>query len=82
MNQYVFTVKGMRCGMCESHINDAVRRCAKIKKVKSSHFKDETIVVADELDIDKIKFEIRQLGYDVDDNVIVSEYKKKFLGIF
>lgn len=82
MNQYVFTVKGMRCGMCESHINDAIRRCAKIKKVKSSHSKDETIVVAEELDIDKIKSEIRQLGYDVDDNVIVSEYKKKFLGIF
>lgn len=82
MNQYVFTVKGMRCGMCESHINDVIRKNNKIKKVKSSHLRDETVVISDDLDCDKVKSLIKGLGYDVDDNVIVSEYKKKILGIF
>ena len=31
-------VDGMMCGMCESHINDAVRRVFPVKKVTSSHF--------------------------------------------
>ena len=27
---------GMKCGMCESHENDAVRKVADVKKVRSS----------------------------------------------
>ena len=30
-------IDGMMCGMCESHINDAIRREFKVKKVTSSH---------------------------------------------
>ena len=29
-------INGMACGMCESHINDVVRRNFKVKKVSSS----------------------------------------------
>ncbi len=36
---YKTTVKidGMACSMCEAHVNDAVRRAFKVKKVTSSH---------------------------------------------
>ena len=38
-------VEGMMCGMCEAHVNDAVRReFPKVKKVTSSHGKGETVV--------------------------------------
>ena len=30
-------IDGMACGMCESHINDAIRNNFDVKKVKSSH---------------------------------------------
>ena len=30
-------VDGMMCGMCESHVNDAVRKAFQVKKVTSSH---------------------------------------------
>ena len=30
-------VDGMMCGMCESHVNDAVRKVFQVDKVTSSH---------------------------------------------
>lgn len=35
-------------GMCESHVNDAVRRAFAIKKVASSRSKGETTVVTEQ----------------------------------
>ena len=32
-------VDGMMCGMCESHVNDAVRKAFHVDKVTSSHSK-------------------------------------------
>ncbi len=37
-------IDGMMCGMCESHINDAVRNNFKVKKVSSSHGKGRTVI--------------------------------------
>lgn len=39
---------GMMCGMCESHINDAIRNSFDVKKVNSSHTKGETVIVSKE----------------------------------
>jgi copper chaperone CopZ len=40
MVKIVLTVEGMMCGMCESHINDAVRTDFPVKKVTSSVTKE------------------------------------------
>ena len=37
-------VDGMMCGMCESHVNDAVRKVFPVKKVTSSHSKGQTVI--------------------------------------
>lgn len=37
MVQITLKIDGMACGMCESHINDAVRSAFPVKKVTSSH---------------------------------------------
>ena len=42
------TVEGMACGMCEAHINDAVRQNFKVKKVSSSHSKGKTEILAED----------------------------------
>jgi len=79
MKQYTFEVKGMMCGMCESHINDVVRSNADVKKVASSKKKNETVVIAESLDVEKIKSAIRSTGYEVGEEVKIEEYEKKGL---
>lgn len=77
-------IDGMMCGMCESHINDAIRNAFTIKKVSSSHAKGETIIISENaLDEEKIREVISKTGYEL--KSIESElYEKKggFLGIF
>ncbi len=56
----------MMCGMCENHVNDAVRRTFPVKKVTSSRSKKETTVLADtELDEDALRAAISATGYEV-----------------
>lgn len=39
-------IDGMACGMCESHVNDAIRKAISVKKVSSSHKKGVTEIIA------------------------------------
>ena len=66
MWKYTVQVSGMMCGMCESHVNDAVRRAFAVKKVASSRSKGETTVVTEqELDEDALRDAIAAIGYEV-----------------
>ena len=68
---YTLKVDGMRCGMCETHVNDIVRRNFNVKKVKSSVSKGETIIYSEkEIDIEKIASLLKDSGY------IVSSFEK------
>ena len=40
-------IAGMMCGMCESHINDVIRREFKVKKVSSSHTKGIAEIISE-----------------------------------
>ena len=44
---YRLSVDGMMCGMCETHVNDLVRKNLKVNKVKSNRRKKLTIIVSD-----------------------------------
>lgn len=55
MNKYVIGIDGMRCGMCEMHIEEVVRKNIKIKKAKASRFKNQVVVIT-ELDLIKEDF--------------------------
>ncbi len=75
-------IDGMMCGMCESHINDAIRQNFKVKKVKSSHAKGQTeIITENDIDEEKLRQTIEHTGYKV---VSVSKlpYEKKGLFSF
>lgn len=59
-------IDGMMCNMCETHINDIIRKNFSVKKVSSSHTKGETVIVADHMiDEKKLKDSIESLGYTV-----------------
>ena len=66
MTQITLKIDGMQCGMCESHVNDAIRQAFKIKKVSSSHSKGETIIITDSVIDDKaLCATIEKTGYKV-----------------
>ncbi len=60
------SVAGMICGMCETHINDAVRAALRVKKVTSSRRNGETVILSEEpLDFDKLRQVVNATGYTV-----------------
>ena len=63
---YKLDIPDMRCGMCEAHIENIIRKTVKVKKVKANRFKNLAIIYSnDSLDIDSIKLEIEKTGYRV-----------------
>ena len=42
MTKTILSIEGMQCGMCEAHVNDAIRNNFAVKKVTSSHAKNCT----------------------------------------
>ena len=75
-------IDGMLCGLCEAHINDAVRKNFDVKKVSSSHSKGVTEIISENpVDETKLKKVIEETGY-TPVSVKTEPYKKKFLGIF
>ena len=57
-------ISGMMCGMCEAHINEAIRAEFPVKKVNSSHAKGETIILSESsLDPDKLRQTVDATGY-------------------
>lgn len=82
MVKTVLKIDGMACGMCEAHINDAIRREFTVKKVSSSHGKGEAEVISEEaLDGEKLKKVIADTGYTLLD-VKAEPYEKKGFSLF
>ena len=66
MIKYLVKIEGMMCGMCEAHINDIIRKNFDIRKLKSSHRKNLTTFIADDLiDENKLSELISKDGYNV-----------------
>ena len=70
-------VDGMMCGMCEAHVNDAVRKAFPVKKVTSSHSKGQTIILTEQ-DIEgtALRAAIGSTGYEVK-TVTKEPYKRR-----
>jgi copper chaperone CopZ len=82
MVKIVLTVEGMMCGMCEAHINDAVRTAFPVKKVTSSHTKGQTVILTEqEIDEAALRAVINKTGYTVV-SVTREPYVKKGLFSF
>ena len=58
-------VDGMQCGMCENHVNEAVRGAFPVKKVSSSHSKKQTVIITEQdIDEQELKAVIDGTGYE------------------
>ena len=81
--QYTLKIDGMKCGMCESHVNDVVRRVVGVKKVNSSHLKGNTFIIMEEdTSKDDIKDAIEKEGYHVLGEEEKPYQKKSLFSIF
>ncbi len=79
MLKITLKIDGMMCGMCESHVNDAVRRAFPVKKVTSSHAKGETVILTEaDISEEQLRTAMKPTGYRV---LAVSKetYEKKGL---
>lgn len=66
MIKITLQIDGMMCGMCESHVNDAIRRAFKVKKVTSSHAKNTTeILTKQDISDAELAGALRDTGYAV-----------------
>lgn len=66
MKKTILTIDGMMCGMCESHVNDAIRANFDVKRVTSSHSKGKTEILSEEgIDEKKATDALAAIGYKV-----------------
>ena len=81
MIETIVKVDGMMCGMCESHINDAIRSHFQVRKVSSSHSKGQTVIRSQEaLDQAQLRQVIDATGYKALDVVARPVEKRGLLG--
>ena len=67
MIKYELEITGMMCSMCEAHVNDVIRKNFDVKKIKSSHKKNLTTFISEELiDDNKLKTIIGETGYKLE----------------
>ncbi|MBR5349108.1 MAG: cation transporter [Lachnospiraceae bacterium] len=80
MYKTVVSVNGMMCGMCESHVNDAVRNAFSVDKVTSSHKDKQTVIYSKEkLEEEKLIATIEATGYTAALIEVTEEEKKGFI---
>ena len=82
MVKTVLKIDGMMCGMCEAHMNDAIRKAFQVEKVSSSHTKHETEIVSESpLDEALLEKTVAATGYELK-GISSEPYEKKRFSLF
>lgn len=82
MLKVTMKIDGMSCGMCETHINDAIRKVFSVKKVTSSHRKGITeLLIQDAVDTQLLKHAVEEFGYKVLD-IRCEPYERQGFSLF
>ena len=72
----------MACGMCEAHVNEAIRKVFSVEKVTSSHKKSKTEIITEApIDSESLKKVIEATGYKVT-GINCEPYEKKGFLLF
>jgi len=80
MNKIILKINGMKCGMCEAHVNNLFRTKLNIKKIKSSHIKNETLIFTNlEISDDSLKNALENSGYKIE-SIKREDAKKTIFG--
>ncbi len=80
MNKIILKINGMKCGMCEAHVNNLFRTKLNIKKIKSNHIKNETLIFTNlEISDDSLKNALENSGYTIE-SIKREDAKKTIFG--
>jgi copper chaperone CopZ len=83
MNKITVKIDGMMCGMCESHVNDAIRKNFQVQKVTSSHTKGETVILTEaSITEAQLRAVLDPTGYQVQSVTVEPAEKKGVFGLF
>lgn len=73
MNKYILGIDVMKCGMCEAHVEETIRKKFQIKKIKASHVKNVVVVFTEEnLNEEDFKKVLDPTGYRI------TSYQREF----
>ena len=79
MNKYILGIDGMRCGMCEMHVEEAITKNLVVKKARASRFKNQLIVFTESnLSEEDFKCVLDPIGYRITSFERVAAIKKLF----
>ena len=82
MVKTILDIDGMMCGMCESHMNDAIRNAFEVEKVTTSHTKGTTEIISKEpLSREALTEAVEKTGYKILE-INEEEYTKKKFSLF
>lgn len=66
MNKYLIGIDGMKCGMCEVHIEETIDKALKVKRVKANRNKNLlTVITEDNLSVDDFHRILDDTGYRI-----------------
>ncbi len=66
MVKTTLNINGIKCKMCEAHVNELIQEKYDVKKVKSSAKENKTVVLSEkELDIEALKGQIADIGFEL-----------------
>ncbi len=76
----ILNIEGMMCGMCESHMNDAIRSAFNVKKVASSSKENKTVIITDkDISDEDLAQTVKKTGYELKGIKREKEEEKKGL---
>ena len=79
MNKYILGIDGMRCGMCEMHVEEAITKNLVVKKAKVSRYKKQVVVFTESnLSEEDFKCVLDPTGYRITSFERVAAIKKLF----
>ena len=65
MEETIIKVEGMMCEGCENRIQNSLKNIEGIKEVKANHKQGIVTIVGENVDIDKVKERIEDIGFVV-----------------
>jgi len=65
LQEIILNVKGMMCEGCENRIKNALSNIEGIKNIVANHKEGTVTITAVNIDIDKVKEKIEDIGFEV-----------------
>lgn len=82
MIKITLSIEGMMCGKCSGHMDDAINREFKVKKVTSSHETKESVIITEEdISDEKLREVVEVTGFELK-GIKKEPYKKGLFSVF